>query len=77
MAFDEIRVLDMLCNHCGSRNRLTFDDGSDNCRLDCSNCGRTIGYIDAIGRYGFHDGKDAARPVPSWIHGRARPEAEI
>ncbi|MAW87316.1 MAG: hypothetical protein CMJ42_12385 [Phyllobacteriaceae bacterium] len=76
MAFDDIRVLDMRCNHCGSRNRLTFDHGSDNCRLDCSHCGRTIGYIDAIGRYGLPDGNDAAHALPSWIHGRFRPEAE-
>ena len=72
MAFDEIRVLDMLCNHCGSRNRLTFDDGSDNCRLDCSNCGRTIGYIDAIGRQFFHPDADDSAPLASGIHGRQR-----
>ena len=34
-------------------------------------------YIDAIGRYGLYEGKSAAQPVPSWIHGRERPEAEI
>ena len=44
----DFTTIRFVCPHCGRRSELTAPAAADTCRLDCTGCGRAIGFLGAI-----------------------------